>query len=146
MTCPVDGVAVCLQCKKLQETFTHFPVQVQSHFCPVLLWSARTVTVGAHLLFVPQMEKVESDLNRSKQLREKQTRELQKQLEEQRLSYEKKVTESVLCLFICLFVCLCVCVYVCLCVCMCVCVCFCVCVCVFVCVSVCLCVCVCLCV
>jgi len=53
---------------------------------------------------MPQMEKVESDLNRSKQLREKQTRELQKQLEEQRLNYEKKVTESILCLFICLFV------------------------------------------
>ena len=41
-----------------------------------------------------QMEKVESDLNRSKQLREKQAKELQKQLEEQRLKYEQKVAVS----------------------------------------------------
>ena len=38
------------------------------------------------------MEKVESDLNHSKQLREKQTREFQKQLQEEKYRYEQQVS------------------------------------------------------
>ena len=40
------------------------------------------------------MDKVESDLNRSKQLREKQAREFEKQLQEQKLRHEHEVKKD----------------------------------------------------
>jgi centrosomal protein CEP112 len=40
-----------------------------------------------------QMERVEADLNKSKQVREKQTREFTRQLEHERLQHEREVTE-----------------------------------------------------
>lgn len=40
-----------------------------------------------------QMEKVESDLNRSKQLREKQSKEFQKHLQEEKYKHEQQVCD-----------------------------------------------------
>ena len=41
------------------------------------------------------MEKVELDLNRSKQLREKQTREYQQHIDDQQAQHEQRVTHKI---------------------------------------------------
>ena len=43
-------------------------------------------------VFVAQLDKVEADLNRSKQLREKQAKEFDKKLLEERCKHQQQVT------------------------------------------------------
>ena len=43
------------------------------------------------LFLIYQMQKVEADLNRSKQLRERQAKEFQRQIEEETLKHQQKV-------------------------------------------------------
>ena len=48
-----------------------------------------------------QMEHVEGDLARSKQLREKQAKEFQRQIDDERQRHEQKVTYNILLLIPC---------------------------------------------
>ncbi|MBN3294339.1 CE112 protein, partial [Polypterus senegalus] len=63
-----------------------FPLRIT--FRPLMSRQEKRLT-----LLVSQMAKVEADLSRSKSLREKQSKEFDKQLEDQRQRYEQQITE-----------------------------------------------------